>query len=279
VELSRRLLTKFGFDAKREAASYDYTSFVRRAYLDPITKRVASRFDSARVDVSPRSDRLGLYVAQRVQPFVALTLEAGARYDRATHTGDETVDPRFNAAWEAAPGTTVRAGWGRHSQSQPIFGLNAGDNVSQFFKAERETERVIGVEQALPMGIAARVEGYDRRVTSPRPQFLNTVFDIQAFPEINPDRIRFEPDLERARGIEIALARDVGTHVEWSASYALAKFTDEVGDARSPARWISDTPCTRTGRIGRRVTRGGSPLPACGTAAGPIHRRTFASTH
>lgn len=234
LELSRHWLTKFGFDARHESAAYDYSSFVRREFVDTVSKLVSGRFDSSRVNASPSSDRLGVYVAQRVQPFTALTLEAGLRYDRASHTGDETLDPRFNASWQAGSRTTVRAGWGRHSQSQPIFGLDASDNVSQFFKAERENERVIGVEQALPFNVAARIEGYDRRVTSPRPQFLNPVFEIEAFPETNENRIRFAPDREVARGLEISLARDMGAHVEWSASYALAKFTDWVAGRAIP---------------------------------------------
>jgi hypothetical protein len=235
LELSRHVLSKFGFDAKRESATYDYSSFVRREFLDTATKIISSRFDSSRVDASPSSNRLGVYFAQRVRPVASLTFEAGLRYDRATHTGDETLDPRFNAAWQAGPRTTVRVGWGRHSQSQPIFGLDAADNVSQFSNAERENEKVVGVEQALPFDIAARVEAYDRRVTSPRPQFLNVVFDIQAFPELNSDRIRFNPDREDARGLEVSVARDVGKHVEWSTSYALAKFSDWIGGRAIPS--------------------------------------------
>jgi hypothetical protein len=47
--------------------------------------------------------------------------------------------------------------------------------------------------------------------------------------------MRFAPEREVARGLEASLARDVGTRVEWSASYALAKFTDWVDGREIPS--------------------------------------------
>ena len=58
-----------------------------------------------------------------------------------TYTGDDIVSPRLNASWQVRPRTTVRGAWGRYSQSQPLFALQAQDGLDQFFPAERAEHR------------------------------------------------------------------------------------------------------------------------------------------
>jgi hypothetical protein len=140
-----------------------------------------------------------------------------------------------NVSWTPRTGTTVRAAWGRYSQAQPLFGLQAGDGASDFGPIERATQRVLGVDQTLPKQVRLRVEGYDRRVGTVRPRWVTVVGDIDAFPEVGYDRVLIAPSAARARGVELFVSRDDGARFDWSASYALASAVDVV-DGRDVPR-------------------------------------------
>ena len=70
---------KWGVDAKRESASYDY--FRVLGARQPDGSRTG-RNDSISTLIAPRADKLALYFAPRVQLLPSLTVEAGARFDR-----------------------------------------------------------------------------------------------------------------------------------------------------------------------------------------------------
>jgi len=226
LALTPRALLKFGADVKQGAADYDYWSQVETESAEAGT--VVRTWDTTEVRESPRSTRVGAYVAPRYRLFRSLAVELGLRYDGASHTGDAVFSPRLNLSWQPRVGTSVRGAWGRYSQSQPLAGLQAQDGIGQFFSAERAEHRVIGVEQMLPRGLTGRVEVYDRRLSNQRPRFINAAPGIEMFPEINWDRVRIDPERGLARGIELLLARDEARRIDWSVGYALASVTDHV---------------------------------------------------
>jgi hypothetical protein len=157
-----------------------------------------------------------------------VTAELGVRFDRATHTGDEIVSPRFNVAWHLASRTTVRGAWGTYSQSQALYRLNAQDGETGFYPAERAEQRVLGVEQVMKNGLVARAEVYERRLSDLRPRYANLGPSIEVFPEINWDRVRVDPTTGIARGLELFVSRDGAEHVDWSVSYALASAREQI---------------------------------------------------
>jgi hypothetical protein len=116
-----------------------------------------------------------------------------------------------------------------------LSGLQALDGVDQFGPADASEHRVLGVEQALPNGLTVRVEGYDRLMSAERPRFVNVSGDVEAFPEMDWDRVRIDPTQGRAHGLEFLLSRDLGAHNEWSVAYALASVTDRI-DGRDVPR-------------------------------------------
>ena len=230
-DVAPRLLLKWGLDAKRERASYDYFSAVTLKARDTLS---ADRTDTTRVATNPRSDKLALYFAPRVQLLPSLTVELGVRYDRISHLNESLVSPRLNASWAPTMGTTVRASWGKYTQSQALFGLQAEDGVSTFPPSQRAEQTVVGIEQALPHGISARIEGYERRRTTSRSEYTNFVGDVLLFPELSWDRIRVDRDGGRDRGIELQAARSNGRRTDWSVSYALATAEDSIGGRMVP---------------------------------------------
>ena len=220
-----RLMFKWGADAKRETATYDYFRLLGVLRSDGTR---AGRNDSVSTRVAPRADKLALYFAPRVQILSSLTLEVGARYDRSTLTDESILSPRLNVSWQPHERTAVRAAWGGYSQSQPLFSLQAEDGVSTFARAERAEQRTLGVEQSLPSGVTARVEAYERRLTHARGRYTNLGGDLWLFPELLWDRTLVARTAGRDRGVELQLARSGAERMDWSVGYALSSSTDQV---------------------------------------------------
>jgi hypothetical protein len=233
LEASPSVLLKWGVDAKKEAASYDYFSAVRER--DQPADGAA--IDTNVVAVEPRTDRLGLYVAPRLRVLPSLTMELGVRYDRNSHLAESMVSPRLNLSWEPREGTTVRGAWGRYAQTEPLFALQAEDGVRTFSPAERAEQRVVSVEQALPFGLVARAEAYDRSTDPARPTYTNAGGDLLIFPELSWDRFLVDRTSSRSRGLELQASRRDGGRTDWSLSYALASSTDVVGGRRVPRQF------------------------------------------
>jgi len=227
IELSDRAMLKAGVDVRRLHADYGYSSLTSTQVLTPqgepaiLVGRVA-------VDEDNVGTQLGAYLAARARPMDRLSVEAGLRYDRVTHTGDENVAPRLLAAFDAGPRTTLRASWGRYWQSHGIQQLEVGDGETEYFPAERSDQVAVGVQHRLGNGVDVRLELYDRAIADQRPRFINLEQDLRVFPEIEGDRLRIDPGRGRARGMELTVERREGVRWAWSATYALALAEDEV---------------------------------------------------
>jgi hypothetical protein len=225
LDVTPRLMFKWGADAKRETAAYDYYRLLGTRQADGTR---AGRNDSVSTQVAPRADKLALYFAPRVQVFSSLTVEAGARLDRSTLTDESIVSPRLNVSWQPRERTVVRAAWGGYSQSQPLFSLQAEDGVTSFAPAERAEQRTIGVEHSMRNGIVARVETYEKRLTHARGRYANLGGDLWLFPELLWDRKLIDRTAGLDRGVELQLARSDAERMDWSLGYALSKSTDVV---------------------------------------------------
>ena len=226
-----RLMFKWGADAKRESAAYDYYRLLGARQSDGTR---TGRSDSISTQLTPRADKVALYFAPRVQVLSSLTVEAGARFDRSSLTDESIVSPRLNVSWQPREGTAVRAAWGGYSQSQPLFSLQAEDGVRTFAPAERAEQRTLGVEQSLPKGVVARVEAYEKLLTHARGQYRNLGGDLWLFPELLWDRKLVDRTGGRDRGVELQLTRSGAERTDWSVGYALSSSTDDIGGVTVP---------------------------------------------
>ena len=228
-----RNLLSFGVDVRDERATYDYTQTWRSIVTTPTGP--TTRVDFFSVFVQPRGRTIGSYVSDKVRVFDRLTLEAGVRSDATSQPSEHLLSPRAAAAWDVAAGTTVRASWGRYAQSQQLFSLPVEERARTFEAADRSDQTEVGLEQALPSGIVARVNAYDRTLTWSRTRYLNASSSITPFPEVAYDRLQIPPGTGRAHGVELAVSDGDGANVEWSASYALAEAVDHI-DGRDVPR-------------------------------------------
>ena len=226
-EGSDRFVAKAGWEWKTQDAAYDYTSLRRERVL--VDGAVVDRVDSVRVLADPAGTEAAAYAAGQLRPFEGFVVEAGVRYDRQEHTGDEGWSPRLNLAWAVGGGTTVRGAWGVHRQSQPIHAMQVQNGARDFFGAELAEHRVLGVEHT-GGGVRVRAEAYQRLLRDPRPRYVNLDRTIDIFPEVEDDRVRVVPESGEARGVELFAERVGEGRVHWWASYALARVEDRFSD-------------------------------------------------
>ncbi|MEO8619912.1 MAG: TonB-dependent receptor [bacterium] len=236
LDASPSLLVKWGANVKRENARYDYAGHIRDADVND-AGLLRQSYDSVTAVAAPRGSKVGGYIAPRWKPAKDVAVELGVRYDLSTLVDESIVSPRLNVSWQPLGGTTLRAAWGRYTQSQAIFGLQVQDGINQFALAERAEQRVMGIDQVVPFGVTARVELYERLTTHRRPEFVSVAGDVFLLPELMFDRVRIDPTAGRDRGLEFMLSRSAAQRMDWSASYVLASSQDSI-DGRIVPRGI-----------------------------------------
>ena len=229
--LGTKALLRAGLDAQAGKANYRYDLERDESVVANGAQTTVRR--SLHAKIAPTSDDLGTYAALRLQPVSPLVLEPGLRFDDRSRTGDRDISPRFNAALSLGS-TTLRAAWGIYRQSQGLHELAIADGDTRFRRAEQAEHRILGLEHALPAGLAFRLEAYQRRMTRLRPRWENLDNSYNLFPEVQTDRVRLDPNRGDARGIEILLRQRVGLRFNWSASYALARAEETVAGRDLP---------------------------------------------
>jgi hypothetical protein len=235
-EPSRRHLLRWGVDARRVSASYDYQSFIR--IDDPLFIGVGPPVEKAHLArLDPSGWQLSLYTADRFQLSQRIIAEAGARWDRQTWTpGDNQLSPRLNLVWQLKKHGTLRFAWGRYAQSQGVHELQVEDGVNLFFPAQWAEHRVVSLESPLSSEIDLRIEAYQKIMTDLRPRYENLFEPYEILPAGEADRVRIAPDRAEACGIEVGLK---GTHDSWSwwASYTLSSAEDLIDGVWQARRW------------------------------------------
>jgi outer membrane cobalamin receptor len=232
-EFSRRFLLKWGFDAKRLTANYDYFN-QDRDFVEMGEGNFVAVVDTTDIDLKPSGNEIGFYLSNRVRVLDPVTAEIGLRYDHASWSGDKKISPRINLALSLAEQTNLRFGWGKFHQSQGLHELDVQDGDDQFRPAELAEHRVIGLEHAFSTGINLRVEAYQKKLSGLRPRFQNLSNQLEFFPEVEHDRLRVQPQSGEARGIEIFVKRDAGGKFSWWGSYGLAVAEDKIDGVTVP---------------------------------------------
>jgi hypothetical protein len=227
IEVTDAVVLKLGAEARRQDAVYSYAGSTWTETLDE-NLVPAVEVDSTTVETEPDGRQAAAWAAVRTRPWAPLTVEVGARYDRATHSGDEDLAPRAFASLDLDHATTVRGSWGWYNQVHGIQELEVGDGEVEFHPAERTEQVSVGVERRFGSGIAARVEAYHRTVEDQRARYLNLEQELEVFPEAEGDRLRIDPARGRARGLELLVERRNAGRWAWSASYVLSTAEDQV---------------------------------------------------
>ena len=216
-----RHLLKWGLEATGQESAYDYVRIESEA-ASPGEPSVVE------VELEPEGSSYGVYLADRFQPLAPLTVELGLRWDHQSWIDGGQLSPRVNLVLAAGTRTAFRAAWGRFHQSQRLNELQVEDGVTEFYPSQLADHWLASVEHDFQGGLRARVEVYQKDLSSLRPRYENLFSPLELFPEAQDDRILVDPDRGRARGLELLVKHDRGAGLSWWLSYALAVAEDEI---------------------------------------------------
>jgi len=223
---------KWGGEWRMERASYDYHGVRSKYKLQNHARVVDLRTIDA--NLSPAGTRLSGWLAPRWKPVRWLVAELGARYEKVSWTGDQDFSPRANVMIALGDKSTVRLAMGQYAQSQEIWGLQVQDGMKAFGKSDLAQHRVIGFEHHPAAHTTIRVEAYERATTRERPRYITLRGNTEVFPELMLDRVLLNATDGMARGLELSARVTPAEGLEWSASYARARVTDNVAGVAVP---------------------------------------------
>jgi outer membrane receptor protein involved in Fe transport len=223
---------RWGIELREFVTGYDY--FGSHTFDNPLADIRDDPEDGTTIFRDRfEEDHNSLYVADRVRLAEGVRLELGLRYDRYSLTDEDLVSPRVNLAFSPDDATVFRFAWGHFNQSQRPYELQVEDGEEQFYSTEQSEHLIVGIERvfahALKTGpLAVRAEVYQREVDNPRPRYENLYEALNTFPEVEPDRVRIDPDSSLAEGVELFVQGRASKRLGWFANYAYASTEDEI---------------------------------------------------
>lgn len=188
---------------------------------------------------SPQGSSYAMYVSDRWKISDRTLVEWGLRWDDQTYTNlssDSQLSPRINLLFRTSKNSELRLSAGRYHQSQPIQSLQIEDGVDQYWPAQRADHLIAGFRFLAPNDTALRIEAFLKDIRRVRPRFENLYDPLGVLPELQADRVRIDPSLAQAHGIEISADRSIAAW-NWWASYTWSKVTDKLGGRDVPRSW------------------------------------------
>ena len=232
------VVVQVGGEWRRSSGSYRYRDEAQFDLIFDIAGSLGDDGHARMLNVRPRGEHQGAYASFRAEVAAPLTLEAGARWDRSTLGPDGAHwSPRVSALYRLNGTASVRASWGRFTQTPGIDELPVSDGVVAFGGARRADHWLMSYEQALPHEIDVRVEAYLKRYSQLAPRFENFLNEIVILPELKPDRIRIASRRARATGIELSLRSVRSRPLFWWTSYAWSRVVDVAAERDTPRSW------------------------------------------
>lgn len=228
---------KWGVDAKRVSASYDYSGAWT---IDPLLQQFAGNPLQRNVALSLKQSgsTVGIYAADRVRIGEKLTVEGGLRYESESWMRDDAKwSPRVNVVFTPSAQTAFRASWGEYRQAQRLDELNVADGDPALYPAQISRSAEIGVEHKFANGLSARAGAYSRQIDRVRPRYENLFDHDEFFPEAKYDRVRVAPESSEARGVELLVKSDAGRAFAWWASFTHSKSIDRFPFGDVPRSW------------------------------------------
>lgn len=232
-------LLRWGFELRHERAKFDYQSYAEYSEFFALYPGIESPTET-RVNAAPDGNVYALFIADRMRLGEATALDLGLRWDRQTYTDptfDNQVSPRISLLHSFSKSTELRLTWGRFYQSQAIQRLQVEDGLDRFFPPQRADHWIAGLQQRFGDGYRLRVEAYFKNYDRMKPRFENLFDPLGLIPELEPDRVRLDPQSARTRGIELTLEYSRGDDLDWWATYTWSKATDRIDGVDQARSW------------------------------------------
>lgn len=226
---NERHLLQWGIQAGFSDAVYNYAGNAEFYELQSLYENQPDEIERL-LTAAPQGGNFALYVSDRWRLTPRTILEWGLRWDNQTYTNissDAQISPRFNILYAVTPKTELRLTWGRYQQSQAIQQLQIEDGIDEFWPAQRSDHVIAGVRHLFRDKYALRMEFFYKDMSRITPRFENLYNPLGLIPELQPDRIRLNPDSAQSSGVELSVDRS-GDAWNWWASYTLSKVTDRI---------------------------------------------------
>jgi TonB dependent receptor/TonB-dependent Receptor Plug Domain len=218
---------------------YDYRASVERGDLADLFG-VESEFQR-NIQVSSNGPVSGAYAALRGALNPQLFFEAGLRWDFQNFAGgnarDQQVSPRTSLRYDLTDSTSIRASFGRFSQSEGIHELQVADGYSRYQRPQVADHFVVGLDHSLSDSTSLRIEAFNKKIRHRKRRFENLFDQLSIIPELSPDRYEIAAGSARAKGIEAGITYRPDDNTELWFSYSLADARDRVRGRWQPRKW------------------------------------------
>ncbi len=229
-------LMEFGVQLEYADSEYDVAAFIDRDDLGEVLgMEEPLEFDFRR---EPSGWSGGAYWSAELV-WGRMILQPGLRWDFQDYAERNTnhISPRIGIKFSPVASVTLRADYGRFHQPQGIHEMQATDGIDRFFRPQRSDHFIAGVEWLGLPDWEVRAEVYQKKYRHTRLRFENIFNPFVILPELEPDRVGFQPTKARAFGADLEIRRGFGNNVSsvWRYSYMDAE--DRLDNVWIPRRW------------------------------------------
>lgn len=220
------------------AAHYAYDS---QASFEPVLAKTFARVAGATsFNQGFGGQAYAGYASALISALSRLSFDVGMRWD-AQRFGrafsSDQLSPRLGARYQLDSLTLLRLSWGRAAQTQRPDELDVPEGESVFHRPEYAKQWVIGMDRQLTSQWQLRLEGFDKRISNPLPEYENLVDPFTLLPQLEVDRVRLQPDSSRIDGAEMTLRwQNAGPWSAWM-NYSWSQATDRFGPVTVPRTW------------------------------------------
>jgi hypothetical protein len=154
-KISQRQTLKYGITNK-----YYHVNLVDSSRQYPTTRQDWQ----VRENYTGGTDLVQAYVQYKVRPNEKMTLTGGLHGQYLTHNGSKALEPRVGMRWATTDKDIITAGYGLHSQMQPLYQYFALDTFGGMHNYNVDFTRshhlVTGYERILGPKLRLRLEAY-----------------------------------------------------------------------------------------------------------------------
>ena len=230
-------LMEFGVQLEYAESDYEVAAFIDREDLGEILG-VEEPLDFA-FATDPSGWSGGAYWSAELV-WGRFILQPGLRWDFQDYDprgSTDHVSPRIGVKYSPVPSLTFRADYGRFHQPQGIHEMQVTDGIDAFFPPQRSDHFIAGVEWLGLPEWEVRAEVYQKRYRNTRLRFENVFNPFVILPELEPDRVGFQPTKARAFGADLEIRREFPRDISTVVRYSYMDAEDRLDNQWIPRRW------------------------------------------
>jgi len=235
------VLHEFGWQLEHSESEYRHVSEIDRGDLADIigTERIVQRD----IRLEPDGWSGGVYWAGEWRVGERWLLQPGLRWDFQDYYlgqgSDHQVSPRLGLAYELSDAVRFRFSLGRFYQPEGVQELQVLDGIEVFYQPQRSDQVIAGIEyREGPWAFVGEL--YYKHYDNLKGRFENIFNPFVLLPEMEPDRVGFEPDNARAVGVDLDLEYEFNDHLTGQLRYSFMDAEDEIDGQWIDRRWSQE---------------------------------------